>query len=156
MVVLPYSSETIVTTLEASEVCNRLARKTATTVEWDVQYKVAADKLFYGYVHDDNFQLALRNMRLMGFTPMMYGKVENVPGGSIVFLQFKLFILTRVLLLFWSSFILIVGTAISVVKKDFIFVLAACVIAILFHLIAWGNFRQQLKPMREALINLLN
>jgi hypothetical protein len=152
---LPSSSETIVTSLEMDEINTRLAKSTANTVVWDQEFKMASDKVFYGFVHNGNFQLALRNMRLLAFTPMMYGKIEGAASGSIVFLNFKLFVLTRALLIFWSFFLIITGTVMSFIKTHHWPILAALGIMLLFHLIAWANFRQQLKPMRAALFKLL-
>lgn len=137
------------------EISMRLEKSTANTVVWDQEYKIASDKVFYGFVHKGNFQLALRNMRLLAFTPMMYGKIEGSPSGSIVFLNFKLFVLTRALLIFWSFFLIIVGSFMSIIQSNHQPILGALGIMLLFHLIAWANFKQQLKPMRTALFKLL-
>lgn len=152
---LPSSSETIVTSLEMDEINTRLEKSTATTVVWDQEFKISSDKIFYGFVHNGNFQLALRNMRLLAFTPMMYGKIEGSTSGSIVFLTFKLFVLTRALLIFWSLFLIIAGSVMSLLQEDHLPILSAMGIMLLFHLIAWANFKQQLKPMRAALFKLL-
>lgn len=152
---LPSSSETIVTSLEMEEINMRLEKSTANTVVWDQGFKVASDKIFYGFVHKGNFQLALRNMRLLAFTPMMYGKIEGSASGSIVFLSFKLFVLTRALLIFWSLFLVMAGSVMSIIKNDYWPMLIALGILLIFHLIAWANFNQQLKPMRTALFKLL-
>ncbi len=152
---LPSSSETIVTSLEMDEISARLAKSTANTVIWDQEYKIANDKVFYGFVHKANFQLALRNMRLLAFTPMMYGRIEGAASGSIIFLNFKLFVLTRALLIFWSFFLIIAGSIMSIIQSNQWPILGALGIMLLFHLIAWANFKQQLKPMRIALFKLL-
>ncbi|GCC52546.1 hypothetical protein SanaruYs_27830 [Chryseotalea sanaruensis] len=137
------------------EINTRLEKSTANTVVWDREYKIPNDKVFYGFVHNGNFQLALRNMRLLAFTPMMYGKIEGATSGSIVFLNFKLFVLTRALLIFWSVFLIIAGSVMSFVQSNQWPILGALGILLLFHLIAWANFKQQLKPMRTALFKLL-
>jgi|JI8StandDraft_2_1071088.scaffolds.fasta_scaffold52070_3 hypothetical protein len=137
------------------EINARLTKSTANTVVWDQEYKIASDKVFYGFVHNGNFQLALRNMRLLAFTPMMYGKIEGAASGSIVFLNFKLFVLTRALLIFWSFFLVIAGSVMSIIQSNHWPILGALGIMLLFHLIAWANFKQQLKPMRTALFKLL-
>ena len=116
---------------------------------------MAADKTFYGYVYDTHFQIALRNMRLMSFNPLVQGKIESTHSGCIVFLDFRLFILSRILLLFWTGFIIVAAIGITFVKGDLWFLLYASILLGLMHGIAWANFRLQIHPTKSAIFKLL-
>lgn len=154
--ILPSHSETIVTSLEASDVTARLQKATANTVQWDQEFKMAADKIFYGYVQEKHFQVALRNMRLFSFNPLVQGRVEKTHNGSILFLEYQLFIMTRVLLVFWSVFAVVAALAVFYYQVNFWFGAMGLLLVSFIHLIAWANFKLQLKPTKEAIFKLLD
>jgi hypothetical protein len=154
-VLLPSYSETIVTTLFAKEVSERLQQATANTVQWDNGYTLANGKSLYGYVHGMYFQVAVRNMRLFSFNPLVNGTIEPTHNGCIIFLHFKLFVLTRVMLVFWSVFIFLSAIAIIYFQHNLWLALAALLLVVFVQWVAWSNFKLQLKPTHLAIIKLL-
>lgn len=154
--ILPSHSETIVTSLEASDVTARFQKATANTVQWDQGFKMDNSKLFYGYVQDEHFQIALRNMRLFSFNPLVQGRVERTHSGSILFLDYRLFVMTRVLLLFWSAFILVASIVALYYQANFWFGTTGLSLLAFIYAIAWANFKTQLKPTKEAIFKLLD
>lgn len=153
---LPSYSETIVTTLTPAEVATRLQRVTANSLEWDQSFVVAKDKMFYGYVHEQYFQVALRNTRLISFSPLVFGALEGTSTGCIILLTFRLFILTKLLIAFWSVALLSAAIALAVLFEMVLYPMCILVFLTILHLVAWANFRQQLKPTRRAIFELLD
>lgn len=153
---LPSFSETIVTTLTTEEIAVRFQRVTAETVQWDQEFKLPQDKIFYGYVQETHFQIAARNMRLFSFNPLVLGKMEVTKNGSILFLRYQLFILTSILLLFWSFFLVIAGILLFVYRNDFLYSTGTLVLLIIIHMVVRANFHLQVKPTQQAISSLLS
>lgn len=152
---LPSYSETIVTPLQRTKVVTCFEGATAQSIEWDQSFILPQDKLFYGYVHDHHFQLALRALRLFSFNPLVQGKLESTPAGCIIFLKYQLFVLTRIILLFWSGFLVVGGLLLSVLKNNYWYSVGAILILTAIHLIVHANFRLHLKPTQRAIFDLI-
>jgi hypothetical protein len=153
---LPSHSETIVTSLPPDEISSRVERATANTVYWNEEFKLTNNKPFYGFVHGHHFQIAARHMRLFSFNPLVFGSVEGTPSGSILFLRFRLFIMTRVMLVLWTVIIAIGGLVSSLRQHNAWYALGAVILIAFIHAVAWSNFKLQLKPTREGILQLLN
>lgn len=152
---LPSFSETIVTTSSATEIAGRFQRVTAETVQWDQEFKLPQNKIFYGYVQETHFQIAARNMRLFSFNPLVLGKIESTKNGSILFLRYQLFVLTRILVLFWTVFLLIASTLLFVYRDDYRYSIGTLLLLIVLHLVVRANFHLQVKPTQQAISSLL-
>lgn len=152
---LPSFSETIVTTSSATEIAGHFQRATAETVQWDQEFKLPQDKIFYGYVQESHFQIAARNMRLLSFNPLVLGKIEPTKNGSILFLRYQLFILTRILVLFWTVFLLMASILLFVYRDDYWYSLGTLLLLIILHLVVQANFHLQVKPTQQAISSLL-
>lgn len=153
--VLPYNSETIVTSLQVDEVAALFQRVTAESVQWDQEFKLPEGKIFYGYVYENHFQLAARNMRLFSFNPLVLGKIESTKNGSIIFLTYQLFVITRIMLLFWTVFLGMTGLILFVYLGNFFFGAGILLLLILIHLVVRANFNLQVKPTQQAIFDLL-
>jgi hypothetical protein len=153
MNVLPKKTLTFVTSLSAEEVSSRLAAITAHSIDWEQPNRVDPAKKFYGYVFNNHFQIALRNMRMFSFNPLVQGKIETAGNGSIVFLSLELFILTRVLLWFWSFFI--VCTCFFLLQLPIYWLAGNIAALLLLHLVARANFRQHIQPTVSEILNVL-
>lgn len=153
---LPSFSETIVTTLTTEEIAVRFQRVTAETVQWDQEFKLPQNKIFYGYVQETHFQIAARNMRLFSFNPLVLGKIEATKNGSILFLRYQLFILTRILVLFWTVFLMITCTLLFIYQNDFWYGIGTLLLLVLIHLVVRANFYLQVKPTQQAISSLLD
>jgi hypothetical protein len=153
MNLLPKKTITFVTSLSAEEVNSRLATITAHSIDWEQPNRIDPSKKFYGYVFNNHFQIALRNMRMFSFNPLVQGKIEKTGNGCIVFLSLELFILTRVLLWFWSFFMICASFFLLQLPMYW---LAGNVIALLLmHLIARANFKQHIQPTISEILNAL-
>lgn len=153
--VLPYFSETIVTSLQIEEVTALFQHVTAESVQWDQEFKLPEGKLFYGYVYKNHFQLAARNMRLFSFNPLVLGNIESTKNGSIIFLRYQLFVITRMMLIFWTIFLGIAGVISFVYLENFLSAAGILLLLVLIHLVVRANFNLQVKPTKQAIFDLL-
>jgi len=150
---LPNRSVTWVTVLPTDEVSKRLATVTAHTIDWDEPNRISREKKFYGYVFNHHFQIASRNMRMFSFNPLVQGKIEATSQGSIVMMKLELFILTRVLLYFWTCFALV--SCFFLVSQPWFWMTGVCTLTLLLHVIARANFNQQVEPTIIAIKEVL-
>jgi len=153
--ILPYDSETIVTSLQVEEVAALFQRVTAESVQWDREFKLPEGKIFYGYVYEDHFQLAARNMRLFSFNPLVLGRIESTRNGSIIFLTYQLFVITRIMLLFWTIFLAVACIVLFLYLDNFLLGTGSLLLLLLIHLVARANFNLQVKPTKQAIFDLL-
>ena len=141
--------------MPAEEIAVLFQRVTAETVQWNQEFKIPRDKIFYGYVQQNHFQIAARNMRLFSFNPLVHGKVEATQKGSILFLHYQLFILTRILILFWTVFLVIASILFFAYRDDLWYGTGTLLLLIIIHLVVRANFHLQVKPTQQAISTLL-
>ena len=153
MKLLPKKTITYVTPLSVEEVISRLSAITAHSIDWEQPSKLAPDKKFYGYVFNNHFQIALRNMRMFSFNPLVQGKVEQAGKGSIVFLTLELFILTRVLLYFWS--VMLVGASFFILHLPWFWLACNLSIVLVLHVVARTNFAFHVQPTLSGIFSAL-
>ena len=97
---LPFGRETLVSALSKEEVLDRLAAVTrGTRTEGLPEIR----PLFNGLVEADGFRLSRVIEKGDNFLPLLLGKVEDTPRGSILFLRYQLFSITRFFLWFWTG-----------------------------------------------------
>ena len=100
---LPFGRETLVSALSKEEVLDRLAAVTrGTRTEGLPEIR----PLFNGLVEADGFRLSRVIEKGDNFLPLLLGKVEDTPRGSILFLRYQLFSITRFFLWFWTGILL--------------------------------------------------
>jgi hypothetical protein len=110
---------------------------------------------FNGWVRETRFRISLRQRRANHYLHLVIGQIETTSTGCLLFLDYKLFPMTRLLLTLWTIF-LILGSLVVWYQTKNIFVLpSGLVIIILIHAIVRSNFSLQLKPTQEAMHNLL-
>ena len=113
-------------------------------------------KLFFnGWVRETRFRISLRQRRANHYLPLVIGQIETTSTGCLLFLDYKLFPMTRLLMTLWTIF-LILGSLVVWFQAKNIFVLpSGLAIIVLIHAIVRSNFSLQLKPTQEAMHNLL-
>jgi hypothetical protein len=100
---LPIGRETLVSALSKEELLNRLATVTrGTRDEGPPEFR----PLFYGQVGAHGFRIYRVIEKGDNFLPLLLGKVEDTPRGSILFLRYQLFSTTRFFLWFWTFILL--------------------------------------------------
>ncbi len=100
---IPFGRETLVSALSKEELLDRLAAVTrGNRVEGIPEH----GPLFYGQVGANGFRISRVIEKGDNFLPVLLGKVEATPRGSILFVRYQLFSTTRVLLWFWTGILL--------------------------------------------------
>lgn len=150
---LPAHHETLVLPHQAEVMCKVIA---AATSNKPFRQPDESTLSFNGWVKENRFRLSLRGQRANHYLPLVIGQIEATSSGSILFMDYKLFPTTRLLLTGWTV-LLILGSLMASyqLKNIFYFLGGGCGIFLL-HAIAWSNFRLQLKPTREVFHRLLS
>jgi hypothetical protein len=100
---LPFGRETLVCALSKEELLERLSSVTrGTRAEGLPELR----PLFYGQVGDHGFLLSRVIEKGDNFLPLIQGKVEATPRGSILYVRYQLFSTTRFFLWFWTGILL--------------------------------------------------
>ncbi len=100
---LPFGRETLVSPLSKEELLDRLAAVTRGT---RAEGLPEPRPLFYGQVEEHGFRISRVIEKGDNFLPLLLGKVEDTPRGSILFLRYQLFSITRFFLWFWTGILL--------------------------------------------------
>lgn len=110
---------------------------------------------FNGWVKEERFRISLRVHRANNYLPLVAGEIESTSGGSILFVDYRLFPTTRMMLLLWTL-LLILGSLISSYQtKNVLYLAGGAAAIVLIHAIVWSNFKLQLDITRKALHDLL-
>ena len=149
---LPAHHETIVLAHPAKSIYEIIA--TATSNKPFLQSEES--KLFFnGWVQENRFRLSLRGQRANHYLPLVIGHIESTSSGSILFIDYKLFPTTRLLLTLWTVLLTLGSIMASYQLKNMLYLGGGTAGIFLLYAIAWSNFLLQLKPTREAFHRLL-
>ena len=87
--------------------------------------------------------------------PVIIGEVESTSKGSIVFLRYRLFPATRLLLGFWSFILPLAFGFIAYHYSNINLLLGGLAFLALVHAVAWANFRLHVKTSQGILRPIL-
>lgn len=110
---------------------------------------------FNGWVKEDRFRLSLRQRRANHYLPLVIGQIESTSSGCLLFLDYKLFPTTRLLLTLWTILLILGSVSVWFQTKNIWFLPGGFTFIATMHAIVWSNFKLQLKPTQEALYRLL-
>jgi hypothetical protein len=111
--------------------------------------------MFNGWVKESRFRISLRVQRANNYLPLVAGTIEPTSSGCILFVDYRLFPTTRLMLVLWTILLTLGSLVFSYQTKNVIY-LAAGVAAIGFiHAVVWSNFKLQLDITRKTLYKLL-
>jgi hypothetical protein len=146
----PADSETYVVPETRDEVLLKISRELERTPRGLVGQNLA------GWIVGDDFQLTIQLRRQHMFMPVVTGTVESSSKGSIIFMNFRLFPATRLLLTFWAIVLPLAGLIVSYHYRNFFILGGAIILLIFIYLIAWLNFRLHMKTTRALLHRVLH
>lgn len=157
MRLLPYFQETLVLPYSGQETAMRL-RQFTRPLEKGVEYEAAAEMrfLFNGWVKDDRFRISRKIKHPENFLPMLIGRIEGTTAGSIVFIQYRLFFSSALLLTFWSIISLLFSLFFAFIHPNYIYAVAILGLGIFNYIIAVKNFHLQIRSSRKALHEALS
>lgn len=149
---LPHHHETVVLPKPANEVYQILYSATS----HNLFVQADENKLFFnGWVRETRFRISLRQQRANHYVPLITGQIESTSTGCLLFLDYKLFPMTRLLLTLWTLLLSMGSLAVWYQTKN-IFVLPSGIgIITLILFVAHSNFSLQLKLTQTSLHNIL-
>ena len=153
MTFLPHHYETFVLTQPSLDVIQKIHK--LTTTKMLLQNQEGAQFRFSGWVRENAFRISLKISRPNNYIPLVVGRVETTSTGSIVFVNYKLFPVTKMFLLFWSFFTVLAGFITSYQYQSFLYLGISIIILGVIHWVTWSNFYIQLKHTRQTLLEVL-
>ena len=146
----PRETETHVLPFDKGEVFHRIEGILDQPFEYEGLLKVVQ-----GRVGQDSFQINIRTRRHEFFMPLIQGTMESTSKGSIVFVTYSLFAVTRALLTFWTLLLPLLAFPWYFESGNpwtFAILTGA---AVVIHLVARANFRLHQKTASKILNQLL-
>ncbi|HWA34456.1 MAG TPA: hypothetical protein VG737_10020 [Cyclobacteriaceae bacterium] len=110
---------------------------------------------FNGWVKEEKFRISVRVHRANNYLPLVIGEIESTSSGCILFIDYKLFPTTRMLLVLWTILLVLGALIFSYQTKNIIYLAGGLAVIALIHFVVWSNFNLQLDITRKALHKLL-
>jgi hypothetical protein len=150
---LPFGRETLVSALSKEEVLDRLAAVTRGT---GTEGLPEIRPLFNGRVEEDGFRLSRVIEKGDNFLPLLLGKVEDTPRGSIIFARYQLFSITRFFLWFWTVVLLAFCLFFFLVTNQFLQGGSCLLLVGVNYALAVFFFHRQLVPSKKLFQEVIN
>lgn len=150
---LPFGRETLVSALSKEELLERLAAVTRRT---RAEGLPELRPLFYGQVEEHGFRLSRVIEKGDNFLPLLLGKVEDTPRGSILFLRYQLFSTTRFFLWFWTAILSGFSLFFFLGSQQFLQGGVCLSLMVLNYALAVFFFHRQLEPSKKLFQEVIN
>ena len=152
----PNHSEVLVSTLNKEEILKRLELVTKSANYLDYHIVKNNAHLFNGSLGKDRFRISLMINKADSFLPLIKGKIESTPSGSIVFLDYSLFPGSVFFLGFWTAVSVLLGMVFGFLVDKQVFALLSILLGIGNYWFAWSHFKRKIKISQGIFLNLLN
>ena len=156
MNLLPYDSETLVSSLSKEEVLGHLNRVTREVNFLDQRTQAKGDIVFNGMVGQKGFRISKAVVRADTFLPLILGKVESTARGSIIFIDYRLFPGALFFLVFWSIILLAFTAFYSFLIPNYAYAALCFMLALVNYIIAMYFFNRQVRASRKIFHHLIN
>jgi hypothetical protein len=153
---IPLHSETLVSALSKEEVLGQLNRVTKEVNYLDRRTQNSRGILFNGIIGQKGFRISKVVDKGDTFLPLILGKVEETPRGSILFLSYRLFPGAIFFLAFWSLLLIGFGLFYSFGVINYFNASICFALALFNYGLALFFFNRQLKSSRKAFHQLIN
>lgn len=142
--------------MSQEEVLGQLRAVTREANFLDARTQTLADVKFNGLVGRQKFRISRVIRRGETFLPLIEGRVEETPRGSIIFLAYRLFPVALFFLIFWSvvlvSFAIFYGLALENWQNAMI----CSLLAVVNYMLCVFFFHRQVKASRAIFHQLIN
>ncbi|MFD2034388.1 hypothetical protein ACFSKL_06275 [Belliella marina] len=151
----PTQSEILVSSLSSKEVISNLGKVTK-----DVNF-LAYDRtqeeghLFNGTIKENRFSISLVIQKADSFLPLIKGKIEDTPMGSILFLEYSLFPSSAFFLGFWSFVSMGLSIFFGFFANQIWYALICVVFCVLNYAFAWTHFNRKIKNSQKIFHDIL-
>ncbi|MFM7628766.1 MAG: hypothetical protein ACKO44_04555 [Algoriphagus sp.] len=160
MYLLPFRSETLVSALSKEAIQSKLARVTHYALEksnkGDNAYRLGSQMLFNGQVGDGTFRISRILRKGDTFLPLISGRVEATPRGSLIFLRYGMFPSARLFLLFWTFLLLALAVAYGMGLQQVGKGLVCFALSGLNYGLALFFFHRQVRRSRELFLEVIH
>ncbi len=156
MDLFPFHTETFVSSLSKKEVLSHLNRVTSEVNFLDKRTLGGDGVLFYGMVGHKGFRISKAIQKGDTFLPLIFGKVEETPRGSIIFLKYRLFSGAIFFLGFWTFALLGFGGYYLGVMSHYLYGSICVGLAIFNYLLTLYLFKRKVKSSRKIFYNLIS
>ncbi len=156
MNLLPYDSETLVSALSKEEVLSHLNRVTREVNYLDPRTQVKGEVVFNGIVGQKGFRISKVVNRADTFLPLILGKVEATPRGSIIFINYRLFPGALFFLAFWSIILVAFTAFYTFLIPNYGHAVICFAISLVNYVIAMYFFNRQVKASHKVFHQLIN
>ena len=156
MLWLPIQQETLVLPYTQREVVRKLYQVTYPTRSEDPVPVVDEDFLFNGWVRPAAFRLSQKIKRPNNFLPTITGSIEATRQGCIIFLRYRLFSATIMLLSFWLLVTFSLAAYFLFYEKIYSYALVTFLVGIMNYWVTVANFNKQVKISSQMLKQALS
>lgn len=156
MNLIPYHTETLVSPLSKEEVLGHLMRVTREVNFLDSRTYQNEQIKFNGMIGREGFRISRSIKKGDTFLPLLIGKLEDTPRGSIIFLEYRLFPSAVFFLAFWSVILLAFSAFYLFFLPNFTYSLICFLLAIGNYALGLLFFKRQFKLSREVFHQLIN
>lgn len=152
----PSQSEVLVSSLHKDEVLANLQAVTKQVNYLDYDFRGEKSHQFNGSITNDQFRLSLVIQKADSFLPLIKGRVEETPKGSILFLTYRLFPSSTFFLRFWSFVCLALVFFFFFVAEKPLYAAGSLVFGLFNYSFAWLHFKRKIKISQDIFHQLLD
>ena len=162
MQLFPYHQETLVSPLSQQALLSQLAQVTRTQV---ASSRVRGEELpqlegdevvFNGAIGVADFRLSQVLRKGDTFLPLLLGRVEATPRGSLLFIRYRLFPSAVFFLVFWTVVLLSFSMFYFFLEQHYAYGALCLALALGNYAAAVFFFHRQLKRSRQLFQNVIN
>jgi hypothetical protein len=159
MTFLLYFRETLILPYAADQIKKKLVQQIRSVQNIRRPYSTSLMAVdvhkFNGFFKKNEFRIFRALQAPQNFIPLVVGKIEPTSKGCIVFLKYKLFLSTRLFLVFWVSVCFFFTFFFLFYYQNTLLAIISLILGLLNYVIAVAGFRMHLKKTREELHEVL-
>lgn len=151
----PSHTETLVSALSKEEVLSYLTKVTRETNFLDQRTQHKKPILFNGIIGKNGFRVSKVVDKADSFLPVILGKIEMTPRGSIIFLKYKLFPGSLSFMIFWSLVLIAFSLFYFFLRSNFLYGSICIGLGVINYLVALYFFNRQVKNSRKVFYKII-
>jgi hypothetical protein len=152
----PKHSEVLVSPLKKEELLQKLDLVTKDPNFLDYEARNENSHQFNGTLGKQGFRISLVITKADSFLPLIKGKLEETPTGSILFLEYSLFPGSVFFLGFWSFVTILLFFFFGFMVEKAGFALISLGVGVGNYIFAWSHFKRKIKISQQIFLELLN
>jgi hypothetical protein len=152
---VPIHTEILVSSLTQKEVARRLDIMTTEVNYLDLQ-DYNYEQKFNGKVNRNSFHLSLKVDKSDAFLPLIKGKIEGTPSGSILFITYSLFPSAVFFIYFWMIIAMFMGAYFAFFEAKLLFAFVSLFLGLGNLGFAWSQFNRKVKRSQHVFHKMLD